>query len=96
MRNIGRALREGRTAQGLTQRDLGEMLGITQAYLSDIEQDRRALGEKHFKRLPDPIKAAVLTAEKQELLAKIEAIDRELARLAPGARAASRARRAAP
>jgi transcriptional regulator with XRE-family HTH domain len=86
MRNIGQALREGRLAQGLTQRDLGEMLGITQAYLSDIEQDRRALGEKHFKRLPDPIKAAVLTAEKQELLAKIEAIDRELARIAPGAR----------
>jgi len=38
---IGRNIRKRRMELGLTQVDLAERLGITQTYLSDVEQGKR-------------------------------------------------------
>lgn len=61
------ALRGARIAAKIKQKDLAEMLGITQAFLSDIERGRRELPEQHYEKLPPPIRRAVTKAVVVEL-----------------------------
>ncbi len=72
MSRITDALREARVAAKMRQGDLAKALEITQAFLSDIEHGRREFGEKHYEKLPQPIRAAVMkavVADLQERLA---------------------------
>lgn len=63
---VADALREAREAAGLTQRQIAEMLGITPQFVSDIENDRRALGEKYLPDLPPTIRTQVALAMMRE------------------------------
>lgn len=71
------ALRDARTAAGLTQRQVADMLGVTPQFISDIEQDRRALGEKYLPSLPPNVRikvALAMMSEHQEAIARINSI----------------------
>lgn len=59
-RDLGLALRRARRAAGLTQRQLGDRIGLRQATVSTLENGEGATLETVF---------AVLTALKLELLA---------------------------
>lgn len=48
---LGAYLRALRKARGLTQRALGEQLGVSAARISEIERDPRALGLTQLLRL---------------------------------------------
>jgi len=73
---VADALRKSRVSAGLTQRQVAEMLGVTPQFMSDIEQGRRALGEKYLHKLPDAIRASVISAmvnEHKSAIARIYA-----------------------
>jgi transcriptional regulator with XRE-family HTH domain len=73
MSRVNEALREARIAAGLSQNDIARALGVSQPFVNDIEHGRRELGEKHYEKLPQPIRAAVMkavVADLQERLAK--------------------------
>jgi len=72
--NVTDTLRSSRIAAGLSQRRLGEILGVTQAYVCDIEHGRRSLGEKYLEMLPEPIRYAVAGAMIREHLDAISRI----------------------
>ena len=76
MSRIIDALREARIAAGLTQLELADLLGCTQAFVSHVEIGRRALPEKLRDKLPEPIRAAVIKATKAELRERIKRLDR--------------------
>lgn len=76
MSRITDALREARVAAKMKQRDLAIALGITQAFLSDIEHGRRELGEQHYEKLPEAIRTAVIKAAKAELRERLRKLDR--------------------
>jgi transcriptional regulator with XRE-family HTH domain len=56
------ALKAARQQAGLSQRQLAEVLGLSPAFINDIEHGRRELGERHYEKLPQPIRAAVMKA----------------------------------
>ncbi len=73
MSRVNEALREGRIAAGLSQQEVARALGISQPFVNDIEHGRRALGERYYEKLPQPIRAAVMkavVADLQERLAR--------------------------
>ena len=59
---IGTILAAARKRAQLTQRELAQRLGISATYLSDMEQGRRAFGEKFLDDLPPDIRAEVRPA----------------------------------
>ncbi len=75
---VADALRRSRISAGLTQRQVAEMLGITPQFMSDIEQGRRALGEKYISKLPPVMRAFVATAMMDEHKTAISRICDEL------------------
>lgn len=71
MSRVTEALREARIAAGLSQQDVARALGISQPFVNDIEHGRRALGEQHYEKLPQPIRIAVVRAAIAELQERI-------------------------
>jgi len=63
---VADALRNSRVSAGLTQRQVAEMLGVTPQFMSDIEQGRRALGEKYLAKLPPGMRKRVASAMMDE------------------------------
>jgi DNA-binding XRE family transcriptional regulator len=53
--SVGRLIRGARAREGMTQVELAKRIGVSKAYLSDLEHDRRAVG----KNLAKTIGAAV-------------------------------------
>lgn len=51
--NIGKSLQEAREKRGLLQKDLAQMAGITQSYLSLIEGNKKEPNIKTVKALAD-------------------------------------------
>jgi transcriptional regulator with XRE-family HTH domain len=51
MTSLGRAVRELRTARGLTQEALAEAAGLHPRYISDIERGRRNVGIVNLAKL---------------------------------------------
>ena len=71
---VGEALRSARIVAGLTQRQIAECLGVTTAFISDIENGRRVLGEKYVPLLPDHVRPSVvaaIVAEHQTAIARL-------------------------
>lgn len=60
------ALRNSRISAGLTQKQVAEALGVTPQFISDLEKDRRALGEKYLPMLPPVMRAFVSEAMMNE------------------------------
>jgi transcriptional regulator with XRE-family HTH domain len=75
---VADALRNSRVSAGLTQRQVAEMLGVTPQFMSDIEQGRRALGEKYLSKLPDGMRRIVATAMVSEHETAISRISDEI------------------
>lgn len=59
---IGTVIAEARKAAGLQQKDVALALGISPAYLSDIEGNRRAFSADRLPNLPAPIREKVAEA----------------------------------
>jgi transcriptional regulator with XRE-family HTH domain len=49
--DAGVALRGARKREGLTQRQLAELLGISQTHISEMEHGKRAIGKEMARRL---------------------------------------------
>lgn len=49
--NAGVALRGGRKREGLTQKDLARLIGVSQAHISEMEHGKRPIGKEMAKRL---------------------------------------------
>ena len=62
MSGVTDALKAARQQAGLSQRQLAEVLGLSPAFINDIEHGRRQLGEQHYAKLPEPIRTAVFNA----------------------------------
>lgn len=85
---IGEVVREYREREGLTQRQLGERLGIKQEVISQIETGRRKLGaaqEEAFRKRfggneSDPTPAPGTGRSAEVLLAEITAARQEMGR----------------
>jgi transcriptional regulator with XRE-family HTH domain len=75
---VADALRNSRISAGLTQRQVAEMLGVTPQFMSDIEQGRRALGEKYLSMLPDDMRRIVARAMVSEHETAISRISDEI------------------
>jgi transcriptional regulator with XRE-family HTH domain len=60
----------------VTQQDVAGALGVSQAFINDIEHGRRELGEKHYAKLPATIREAVIAAAKADLRDRIKRLDR--------------------
>jgi hypothetical protein len=73
---VSAALRKARIEAGLSLRQVSEGLGISQAFLSDIEHGRRELHEKHYETLPDQIRKAVVEAAIGEIEERIRELER--------------------
>ena len=63
---IGTVLADARKRAGIAQKDLARMLGISPQYLSDMEQGRRAFGDKFLSDLPPEIHGEVRDAFKAQ------------------------------
>lgn len=85
---IGEVMREYREREGLTQRQLGDRLGIAQTVVSQIESGRRRLGaaqEAAFRQRfgvdeADPAPAPGTGRSAEVLLAEITAARQEMGR----------------
>lgn len=49
------ALRAYRTREGLTQKQLAELTGISQHHLSDMENGKRGIGKERARKLADAL-----------------------------------------
>jgi ribosome-binding protein aMBF1 (putative translation factor) len=54
--NPGVALRGGRRKEGLTQKDLAHLIGVSQNHISDMERGKRPIGKEMAKRLAKALK----------------------------------------
>jgi ribosome-binding protein aMBF1 (putative translation factor) len=54
--NPGVALRGGRKKEGLTQKDLARLIGVSQNHISDMEHSKRPIGKEMAKRLAGVLK----------------------------------------
>ena len=54
--NPGVALRGARKREGLTQKQLAELLGISQTHISEMEHGKRPMGKEMAKRLAKVLK----------------------------------------
>ena len=54
--NPGIALRGGRKKEGLTQKDLAGLIGVSQNHISDMEHGKRPIGKEMAKRLAKVLK----------------------------------------
>ncbi len=80
MSRISDALRAARIAAGITQQELADLLGVTQAFVSHMEVGRRALPVERYAALPGLIRDAVIDAAKGELrdqLLRLDSIGKE-------------------
>jgi transcriptional regulator with XRE-family HTH domain len=55
-RTLGGNLRAYRTARGLSQEALAEVLGVHRTYMSDVERGRRNLTLKSIERIAERLK----------------------------------------
>ncbi len=51
----GAAIRMARERAGLSLRDIGELIGVSAPYISDLERGRRSWNEDLFKRIVSAI-----------------------------------------
>ena len=65
---LGRAVRDFRTASGISQEDLAHLSGMHRTYLGGIERGERNVSYTNLKRL-----ARALAVPASELLARAEA-----------------------
>jgi DNA-binding XRE family transcriptional regulator len=49
--NAGVALKGGRKREGLTQKQLARLIGVSQAHISEMEHGKRPMGKEMAKRL---------------------------------------------
>ena len=49
--DAGAALRGARKREGLTQKQLADLLGISQAHISEMERGKRPIGKEMARRL---------------------------------------------
>jgi transcriptional regulator with XRE-family HTH domain len=66
------ALRNARIFEGLTQREIANALGVSTAFVNDLEHGRRELGRRHFVNLPPGVRQWVVDAAIADLEASIE------------------------
>ena len=64
---FGEKIRELRKSQNLTQKELGDLVGVTFAYISKVENERLDFGDYPSEDLICKL-AASLTADEDELL----------------------------
>lgn len=76
MESVGTTLRHARMALGITQVELARSMGISPAFLNDIEYGRKALGEKYLEHLPDGIREPVVRALRAEIAVRDERLSR--------------------
>jgi DNA-binding XRE family transcriptional regulator len=62
MSRVAEVLVEARKAAGLTQRQLAELIGVTQATLANIELGKRPLPRERMAKLPPAIRRKVIDA----------------------------------
>jgi DNA-binding XRE family transcriptional regulator len=72
---IGSALRKARREANLKQQDLASLLGVSPAFVNQIETGQRHLPLKHYAALPLPIRDAVIDAAKGDLRDRIAWLD---------------------
>jgi predicted transcriptional regulator len=67
MLSITETLEKARLEAGISQVALARAIGVTPQYISDIVRGRRELPAKHYAKLPDSIRRAVVKAALLEL-----------------------------
>lgn len=67
MSRVTDALKEARQQAGLSQRQLAAVLDLSPAFINDIEHGRREFGERHYEKLPEPIRSSVVKAALADL-----------------------------
>lgn len=75
MSKVTEALRSARLSANLTQRQVACEMGISGAYLNDLEHGRRDLPLWRIKTIPPamrPVVAAAAISERYEEIAKLE------------------------
>lgn len=60
--SIAEALRSARIAAGMTQRQIADALGVSAAFICEVELGRRGLGERHLAALPGAVAGPVAKA----------------------------------
>ena len=55
--HIGHALRGLRSREGLTQKQLAEMIGVKPSHISEMENGKRSIGKNMAKRLAKALRA---------------------------------------
>ena len=58
--NVGRIIREKRTIRGLTQRDIGDVLGVTFQQIQKIETGQNRISAGNLKLVADFMKVSIL------------------------------------
>jgi plasmid maintenance system antidote protein VapI len=54
--NTGIALRGGRKKEGLTQKELARLIGVSQNHISEMEHGKRPIGKDMARRLAEALK----------------------------------------
>lgn len=81
-RVIGRKVQKLRELSGMTQMELGEVIGVTQAFISGIENGKRGVDKKHFKALASALDVDIETLTSADDKSKHElALHQKLTRL---------------
>jgi len=73
---VGPALRKARLTANLPQQEIAARLGISKAFLNDIESGRRPLPEEYYRALPEPLRDAVVDAAVRELMDRVRRLAR--------------------
>jgi len=55
---LGMALREARSREGLTQRQLAEMTGMPQRHISEMESGKRPIGKERARKLAEALQVS--------------------------------------
>ncbi len=82
---LGQAIKRLRTEAGYTLRGFAEMVGISAAYLSDIEHDRRNPTEENLRKIAAKLsqRVAVTYEELRALSARLETDLQQLVQQTP-------------
>ncbi|MEG1256069.1 helix-turn-helix domain-containing protein [Clostridium sp.] len=51
MNTVGERIKQGRNAKGMTQKQLGKKLGVSEGYINDIETGKKVVEEKFIERV---------------------------------------------
>lgn len=59
---VAEAMRTMRRQAGLSQAEVGALLGVSPQFVSQIEAGRKRLSEARLRRLPDSMRSSVVLA----------------------------------